>query len=421
MNVLLLGSGGREHAIAWKLIQSPKLNKLFVSPGNAGIAQIAQNIKLDLNNHKEVIFWCRKNGIDLVVVGPDDLLADGIVDSLMNAGILVFGPTKAAAEIEWSKSFAKSFMEKEGIPTAKFRVFKNVDKAKKYILKQKFPLVIKASGLALGKGVIIGKNYKEGIIAIEDILKKKVFGSAGSEIVIEEYLKGPEISIHAFSDGKSFILFPSAQDHKRAYDNDKGPNTGGMGTVASVPWVTKELMEEIANKIVKPTLDGLSKRGKKFVGVLYPGIIVTAEGPRVLEFNARFGDPETQSYTRLLKTDLLDILLACAIGKLKDVKIEWKNEAACCIIIASGGYPGKYKTGVEIKGLARAEKENIIIFHAGTIQKGKKYFTNGGRVLGITATGKNLKNSIYNAYEALEQIKFKGMQFRKDIGRKSVS
>lgn len=422
MNVLLLGGGGREHAIAWKLIQSPKLNKLFISPGNAGTAKISQNIKLNLNDHKEIIAWCKNNRIDLVIIGPDNLLAEGIVDSLTKVGILVFGPTKTAAQIEWSKSFAKSFMKKEEIPTAKFKVFRNVDKAKKYVLKQKFPLVIKANGLALGKGVFITKNYEEAIRIVKDILENKLFGKAGNEIIIEEYLEGLEISIHAFSDGKSFVLFPSAQDHKRIYDNDRGPNTGGMGTIAPVPWVMDRLMKEIENKIVKPTLDGLSKRGRKFMGVLYPGIIVTVDGPKVLEFNARFGDPETQSYMRLLKTDLLDILLACTKGKLKNMKIEWKNESACCIVIASGGYPGKYKAGIEIEGLSKIEKVGgIVIFHAGTMQKVNKIFTNRGRVLGVTATGKDLKKAIQVAYRGIKKIKFKGMQFRKDIGRKLVS
>lgn len=422
MHVLLLGGGGREHAIAWKLAQSPKLKQLFVSPGNAGTAQIAQNIKLDLGNHKEIIIWCKKNRIDLVVAGLDNLLADGIVDSLTGAGILVFGPVKAAAEIEWSKVFAKSFMEKEGIPTARFKVFNDADKAKKYILKQKLPLVIKASGLTFGKGVIIPKNYKEAMMAVDNILKKKIFGQAGDKIIIEEYLEGPEISIHAFSDGKSFVLFPPAQDHKRAYDNDEGPNTGGMGTIAPVPWVTERLMREIGDRIVKPAFGGLSKRGRKFIGVLFPGIIITADGPKVLEYNARFGDPETQSYMRLLKTDLLDIFLACTKGNLEDIQVEWKNQAACCVVMASGGYPGKYKTGIKIEGLSSAEKEKkTILFYAGTTQKGNRYFTNGGRVLGVTAIGKNLENSLMSAYKAVRKIKFDGMQFRKDIGEKSIS
>lgn len=260
------------------------------------------------------------------------------------------------------------------------------------------------------------------MIAVDNILKKKIFGQAGDKIIIEEYLEGPEISIHAFSDGKSFVLFPPAQDHKRAYDNDEGPNTGGMGTIAPVPWVTERLMREIGDRIVKPAFRGLSKRGRKFIGVLFPGIIITADGPKVLEYNARFGDPETQSYMRFLKTDLLDILLACTTHKLKNIKIEWGKEVACCVVMASGGYPGKYKTGIEISGLSKAEKEKkTILFYAGTTQKGNRYFTNGGRVLGVTAIGKNLENSLMSAYKAVRKIKFDGMQFRKDIGEKSIS
>ena len=417
MNILLLGDGGREHAIAWKLAQSPKLKKLFVSPGNAGTGLIAKNVSLNLKNHSQVVEWCKRNKIELVIVGPDNLLADGIVDSLVDAKILTFGPSKSAAEIEWSKVFAKSFMREERIPTAKFRTFKEAAKAKKYILKQKFPLVIKASGLAFGKGVIIAKSYEEAIVAVEDVQEKKIFGRAGNEIIIEEYLEGPEVSIHVFSDGKSFVLFPPSRDHKRAFDNDKGPNTGGMGTIAPVPGVTDELVFKIESEIVKPTLEGLLRCGRKFVGVLFPGIIITADGPKVLEFNARFGDPETQSYMRLLKTDLLDILFACAKGTLKDIAIEWENKSSCCVIMASGGYPGLYKKGVEIKGLVKAEKVNsIVIFHAGTKQKGNKFFTNGGRVLGVTATGKNLKDAVKESYKAVREINFEGMQFRKDIG-----
>src|SRR3989344_8699280 len=355
MDILMLGGGGREHALAWKLRQSSKVRKIFVAPGNTGTEAIVENVHLDLADHQAIISFAKTNGVDLVVVGPDDLLANGVADSLQAAGVPVFGPTRAAAEIEWSKAFAKQFMREEAIPTARFAVFSDVNEAKGYLKQQNFPIVIKASGLAFGKGVVIAETSDEGLVALDDMMSKGTFGEAGREVVIEEYLEGLEISIHAFCDGETTTLFPSAQDHKRAYDDDKGPNTGGMGTIAPVPWVTDEMMEEIKNMIVLPTLHGLERRGRKFVGVLFPGIIVTKDGPKVLEFNARFGDPETQSYMRLLKTDLTDILLACVHGKLKDIDIEWEQMSACCIVLASGGYPGKYETGVPINGMSGAE------------------------------------------------------------------
>ncbi len=419
MDILILGSGGREHALAWKLRQSSKVRKIFVAPGNAGTEKIAENVSLDLADHQEIISFAKTNNVGLVVVGPDDLLAHGIVDSLQAAGVPVFGPTRAAAEIEWSKAFAKQFMQEEGIPTARFAVFSDVNEAKKYLEQQSLPIVIKASGLAFGKGVVIAETLDEGLAALDDMMSKGTFGEAGREVVIEGYLEGPEISIHAFCDGETTTLFPSAQDHKRAYDDDKGPNTGGMGTIAPVPWVTDEMMEKIKNMIVLPTLRGLEKRGRQFVGVLFPGIIVTKDGPKVLEFNARFGDPEMQSYMRLLKTDLTDILLACINGTLGEVKIEWEPGAACCVVLASGGYPGKYETGIPIEGLSD-EDDSVVMFYAGAKRIGEIVVTNSGRVLGVTAIGTTLESALGKAYQRVGKISFDKTHVRGDIGRKAL-
>jgi phosphoribosylamine--glycine ligase len=417
MDILVIGNGGREHALIWKLKQSSKVNKIFVAPGNAGTSKLAQNIPL--SKTCEIINWVKKNHVDLVIVGPDSYLAEGIVDKLQKSSIPVFGPTKEASEIEWSKAFAKQFMEEESIPTARYAVFADIKKAKVYIQNQSFPLVIKASGLALGKGVIIAKDIQEADQALDEIMADKVFGKAGNEVVIEEFLQGREISIHAFCDGDTAILFPPSQDHKRIFDNDKGPNTGGMGTIAPVPWVTKKQMREIKEKIVMPTLRALKKRGRPFCGILFPGIMITEDGPKVIEFNARFGDPETQSYMRLLETDLVDILLSCVNGCLKDQKIKWSSKSACCIVCASGGYPSEYQKGKAIDGID-VIKDDIVVFHAGTKLDKDKIVTNGGRVLGVTSTGNDLKEALLKAYEAIKSVSFEGMQYRKDIGVKSM-
>lgn len=417
MKVLVVGGGGREHALAWKLKQSPKVKEIFIAPGNAGTALLGTNI--EVKSTRGILAWIDANKIDLVVVGPDNHLAEGLVDALDEKGIKAFGPTKNAAEIEWSKSFAKKFMNDFGIPTAHYSSFDNSDEAKIFLSSQKFPLVIKADGLAAGKGVIIAQNVEEAERAIEQIMEDKIFGSSGEKIIIEEYLEGREISVHAFSDGNTSVMFPAAQDHKRIFDGDKGPNTGGMGTVVPVPVVSEKDMEEIKRKIVLPTIRGLSELGRPFRGVLFPGVMFTAEGPKVIEFNARFGDPETQSYMRLLETDLIDILLSCVEGNLDKVKINWSNKSACCIVCASPGYPGKYKIGARIEGLEKAEKD-IAIFHAGTKQIGKEVVTNGGRVLGVTSVGETLPETSKKAYSALNSIYFEGMYYRKDIGVKAV-
>lgn len=416
MNILVIGSGGREHTLVWKLKQSPKVKKVFAVPGNPGTAKLGENILIDILDHQAVIKCVQQNQIDLVIVGPDDALASGIVNSLQDAGIKVFGPTKEAAEIEWSKSFAKDLLERLNIPTAKSKTFTDIGEAEEYIRSHEYPLVIKASGLASGKGVVIAQTWEEAEQALGEMMTQKAFGAAGETVVIEEFLQGEEISIHAFCDGKTSVMFPSAQDHKRIFDNDKGPNTGGMGTVAPVPGVSKEILDQIEQEVVIPILQGLKNMGRPFKGVLFPGIMLTKEGPKVLEFNARFGDPETQSYMRILKTDLVDILLACIEGKLSSIQIEWEPKSACCVVLASEGYPGKYPKGLPITGIAEAEKiDDVIVFHAGTKSEGEQVVTNGGRVLGISATGNTLEEARQQAYKAAKLVEFEGKQFRKDI------
>lgn len=418
MDILVVGNGGREHALVWKLKQSRKVKNIFVAPGNAGTSLLAKNI--DLSKTEEIIGWLRKNPIDLVVIGPDDYLAEGMADKIQALGAKVFGPTKNASEIEWSKSYAKRLMQEEGIPTARFEAFHDQAKALAYIEKQKFPLVIKANGLALGKGVVIAENSNEARKAIKEMMENKIFGEAGSEIVIEECLVGREISIHAFCDGENALMFPASEDHKRIFDGDKGPNTGGMGTIAPVPRVTEAQIGEIKEKIVLPTLKALKKRGRSFKGILFPGIMMTKDGPKVIEFNSRFGDPETQSYMRILESDLADVMLACIDGNLKKTNIEWSKKSACCIVCASGGYPGNYEKGKEIRGLDDIKSKDIAVFHAGTKILEDKVVTNGGRVLGITAIGNDLKESLSKAYDAIESISFDEMHYRIDIGAKSL-
>lgn len=417
MNVLIIGGGGREHALAWKLKQSSTVQQIFIAPGNAGTSSIAQNIPF--SEMKDILVWIKKNPVDLVIVGPDEHLALGVVDAVEKLGIPIFGPTQAASEIEWSKSFAKQFMKEEGIPTAKYETFSDSTKAKAYIQSQTFPVVIKASGLAFGKGVIIAQNISEAEKALDEIMNNKVFGSAGDEIIIEEYLEGKEISIHSFCDGDNAILFPPAQDHKRIFENDEGPNTGGMGTIAPVPWVTEDQMRAIEEKVVIPTLKALKKRGRLFKGILFPGIMITENGPKVIEFNARFGDPETQSYMRILETDLVDIICACLGGRLLEQKIRWSKETACCIVAVSDGYPGQYEKKKIILGLEN-KVEDMTVFHAATQYVDGQIVSNGGRVLGITAVGNSLKESLHKAYTALDTISFEGMKYRKDIGLKSI-
>ncbi len=420
-SILLIGSGGREHALAWKLAQSEKINKIYVAPGNAGTAQLAktQNVPgISILDFEGLIKFAKEHRIYMTVVGPDDPLALGIVDNFQSAGLRIWGPTRAAAELEASKAFSKQLMQEAKIPTAEFRIFKSTEHqaAMAYIDEMGAPIVVKASGLALGKGAIVCNTVTEAKSAVEEIAIKKTFGAAGDELVIEEFLDGPEISIHAFSDGKTYKMFPSAQDHKAIGEGNTGPNTGGMGTIAPLTWVDAKLMQEIETKVVKPTIDAMLARGKAFKGLLYPGLKLSSKGIKVLEYNARFGDPETQTYMRLLKTDLLDILDACIDGTLDKLNIEWHNASACTVVLASAGYPGAYEKGKVIEALDQVDAE-VVVFHAGTQYNGVKLATNGGRVLGISALGASLEEALNKAYKAAEQIQFEGKTFRKDIGR----
>lgn len=415
--VLIVGSGGREHALAWKLAQSPKVGALYVAPGNGGTAKIAENVPT--RDQNELAGWTLSNKIDITIVGPDNALSDGIVDLFQEKGLKIFGPTQKAAEIESSKSFAKKLMKANNIPTAEFEVFNDYNEALTYLKSKGAPIVVKASGLALGKGVYVCRKLDEAENALKEIMIDNKFGDAGSEVVIEEFLEGQEVSFHAFCDGKTATLFPTTQDHKTIFENDKGPNTGGMGTFGPVPWVTKEMINKVKEKVVESTLAGMAKIGRPYVGILYPGLIMTNNGPKVLEFNARFGDPETQSYMRLLESDIYDIIEACVDGKLSEIEICWSKKSAICVVLASEGYPEEYVKDVEIKGINEAEKiPGVVVFHAGTKVGDKKLMTAGGRVLGVTAIGDNLKEAQKNAYEAVDKIKFEGMQFRRDIGAK---
>lgn len=419
-NVLIISSGGREHALGWKLKQSPQVGKIYFAPGNAGTAEIGENTNIAATDFPSLIEFAKTNNIDLTVAGPDDILAAGIVDAFQKEGLKIFGASKQAAQIEASKAFAKQLMQEEGIPTAKYQTFTDAEKAKAYVQEQGAPIVIKASGLALGKGVVVAQTLDEALKAIDDAMVSKVFGDAGNEVVIEEFLEGKEVSIHAFSDGEHIALFPTSRDHKPIFEGNNGPNTGGMGTIAPLPEVSAEELEEIKNTIVIPAINGMKKRGMPFAGCLYPGLMKTKDGYKVIEFNCRFGDPEFESYIRLLKTDIYDILVACVEGTLNKVKIEWSNESACCIILASAGYPASSQKGIPISGLETVKQNpDIVVFHLGTKTDGEQIVTNGGRVLGVTATGKTLDEALQKAYDAIgeNRIHFEGMQYRKDIGK----
>jgi len=419
--ILIIGSGGREHAIGWKVAQSPKAGEIFFASGNGGTSKIGTNVDIKATNIVGLLEFAKKEKIDLTLALPDDPLALGIVNEFQKKGLRIWGPTKSASKLEWSKAFSKNFMRQYNLPTARFEIFNDYEKAKEYVLKQNFPIVIKASGLALGKGVIICQTIEEADKALINMFIKKVFGDSGNEVVIEEFMTGPEISIHAFSDVKNYKMFPSSQDHKKIGENDVGLNTGGMGTIAPLPFTTKTLLENIEQNIVTPTITAMNKDGNPFFGVLYPGLILTKDGPKILEYNARFGDPETQTYMRLLETDIIDIFNACIDGNLDKIEIKWKKEFACTIVLASGGYPENYEKGKMISGIKEAEKElDIVVFHAGTKIENDKLITSGGRVLGVSATGNTLQEALTKAYKAIGKISFEGMQYRRDIGQSAV-
>ncbi len=423
LDILVIGSGAREHALVWKLKQSPRVGKIYVAPGNGGTWNIAENVPIGIMEFEKLARFAIENKIGLTVPGPDDAFVGGIVDFFTQRGLRIWGPTKDAAQIEGSKAFAKALMQEGSVPTATYEVFTDPEAARAYIHKRGTPIVVKASGLALGKGVYVCDTIEEAEKAITEIMVERTHKDAGSEVVIEDFLQGPEISAHVLSDGASHIAFPSSQDHKRAQDNDKGKNTGGMGTIAPVPWVTSEMTSNIETYVVRRTLETLTRRGTEFKGLLFPGLIVTLDGPKVLEYNARFGDPETQVYMRLLKSDLLDLLEACVDGALDSAatKIEWNTGFAANIVIASGGYPDAYQKGFPISGIEDAERvPDVVVFHAGTTMENGQLVTSGGRVLGVSARGGTLKQALDRAYEAVGKIHFEGMQFRRDIGAKSL-
>ena len=419
MKVLVVGSGGREHAIIWKLSQSKKVTKLYCAPGNGGISSLAECVPIKVMEFDKLIEFAKENSIDMTVVAPDDPLAAGAVDAFEAAGLRAFGPNKSAAVIEGSKAFSKDLMKKYGIPTAAYEVFEDSKSAIEYIKSQdKFPIVVKADGLALGKGVIIAEDFDTAQKAVHDIMDDKVFGSAGGKVVIEEFLTGPEISVLAFTDGKTLKPMVSAQDHKRALDNDKGLNTGGMGTFSPSRIYTPDVAEECMKNIFIPTMQAMNKENRKFKGVLYFGLMKTADGVKVIEYNCRFGDPETQVVLPRLDGDLYEIFDAVIDERLDEVDIKWNDNAAVCVVLASGGYPQQYKTGYEIDGLKQAESLGALLFHAGTKKDGDKILTAGGRVLGVTAVGENLSDAIDKAYTYLKPISFKDMHYRTDIGIK---
>lgn len=419
MKILVIGSGGREHTIVWKLSKSPKVSKIYCAPGNGGIAELAECVPIKATDIDGVVNFAKEKAVDLVVVAPDDPLVAGMVDALEDAGIRAFGPRANAAAIEGSKVFSKDLMQKYNIPTAGYEVFTDPEAAIKYIEKGSFPTVIKAEGLALGKGVIIAKDIDEARAAIHDIMEEKVFGASGNRVVIEEFLTGPEVSVLAFCDGKTVVPMVSAQDHKRAFDNDEGLNTGGMGTFSPSRLYDAAKAEECMKNIFLPTVKAMQAEGRPFKGVLYFGLMMTAAGVRVIEYNARFGDPETQVVLPRLKTDLVDIIEAVIDGRLDEIEIEWEDNAAVCVVLASGGYPVKYATGYEISGLDEIAKyDDLTVFHAGTKRDGDKLVTAGGRVLGITAVAENLDAAIRRAYEGVEMVSFKDCHFRHDIGIK---
>jgi phosphoribosylamine---glycine ligase len=417
-NILIIASGGREHAVGWKLKQSPKVGKIYFAPGNPGTATVGVTTNIPATDFAALIDFAKKKKIDLTVAAPDDILAAGIVNAFQKEGLKIFGASKEAAQIESSKAFAKELMKEENIPTAKYKTFTDAKKAKAYVKKQDAPIVIKASGLALGKGVVVARTLDEALDAIDNAMVNKAFGKAGDEVVIEEFMTGKEVSIHALSDGKNVVMFPTSRDHKPIFEGNIGPNTGGMGTIAPLPEISEQQMEEIKEKIVLPAIRGLKKRKKKFVGCLYPGLMMTKDGPKVVEFNARFGDPEMESYMRLLDSDLYEFLNACVEGTLDKIDVKWSKKSACCIVLASAGYPATSHKGDVIEGLEKLPKD-IVAFHFATKTIDGKITTNGGRVLGITGVGATLDEALKSVYKNIgpKGIHFSGMQYRKDIGK----
>jgi phosphoribosylamine---glycine ligase len=421
-DVLIIGGGAREHALAWKLTRSPGLGRLFVAPGNGGTAAVATNIPVKTTEVAALLDFARAERIDLVVVGPDDSLAAGVVDTFRRAGVPIYGPTRTAAQIETSKVYGKKVMAARGVPTARYRAFTDLRAARRYAASLRYPIVVKASGPAFSRGTYIADDLPEACRALDALMAEKIFGDAGRQVVIEEYLDGLEVSLHAFCDGRRAVLFPPAQDHKRIGTGEVGPNTGGMGAYAPVPWLDQERLAQLGAQIVHPVLAELGTRGSPFTGTLYPGIVLTRGEAKVLEFNARFGDPETQAYMPLLDSDLLAILSACAGGGSLPDGIQWSTKTALTVVLASAGYPGRYQAGWPITGVEAAEAlPGTVVFHAGTRRADGRLFTSGGRVLSVTAVADGLAEAQRKAYQAVKLIHFEGMQYRTDIGAAGLS
>lgn len=421
MNVLLVGSGGREHAIAWKLAQSKKLGQLYIAPGNPGTAKFGKNVDIGVDDISGLVEFAKTNDIGLAVIGPEDPLAAGIVVSFEQAGIKAFGPSGGAAQLEADKAFAKQIMRSNSIPTAEGRVYDNFEDAKAYIASRDEPVVVKAAGLAKGKGVFVCDDPSDGILAAEQIMNDRVFGEAGATILVEDKLLGQEASILAFVDGKNIYVMESSQDHKPIGDGDTGPNTGGMGAYCPAPVVTDKLMDQIVREVLVPAVDGMNRNETAYKGILYAGIMITQGGPRVLEFNVRFGDPETQPILMRLKSDLLEVMLAVCDGRLDKVNLEWDPRPAVCVVMASGGYPGHYTKGKVISGIEEAEKlDGVMVFHAGTAERDGQIVTAGGRVLGVTALGDTIADAKAQAYKAVDMISFEGAYCRRDIADKAI-
>ena len=421
MQVLVIGSGGREHALAWKAAQSASVEKVYCVPGNPGIAQIAECVPMDITDNDALVAFALENKIDLTIVGPEVPLANGVVDAFRAKGLAIFGPTQAAAQIEGSKSFAKDLMKKYGIPTAAFEVFTDAEAAKAYIVEQGAPIVIKADGLAAGKGVVVAMTLDEALEAVDMMMCDQAFGSAGCQVVVEEFLTGEEASILTFCDGTTIVPMISSQDHKRAYDNDEGPNTGGMGTYAPAPVVTADVLARVQKEILEPTVAAMKAEEMPYPGSLYAGLMIPENGPKVIEFNARFGDPETQVVLPLLDSDMAEVMMACVNGNLADLDIQWKDGAAVCVVMAAGGYPQGYRKGDVISGLDKAAELGATVFHAGTAAKDGNIVTNGGRVLGVTAIGTDIRKAVDNAYEAVKSIHFDDVHYRNDIAYRAIA
>lgn len=422
MKVLVVGSGGREHTIAWKIKQSRHVNKIYCAPGNGGMPGLAKCVDIKSDDVAGLVNFAKKEGVDLTIVGPEAPLVGGIVNEFNRKKMKIFGPVQDAARLEGSKVFSKLFMSKFGIPTAEYEIFDGISKAKRYLSKTKYPVVVKADGLAAGKGVYVCQKKEDAVIALNDIMKKRIFGDAGNTVVIEECLKGTEASILAFSDGKTIKPMQTSQDHKRAYDRDRGPNTGGMGAYSPADVVSDDLMREIQENVLEPTIEGLSIDGCQYIGVLYAGVMLTKKGVKVLEFNVRLGDPETQVVLPRMKNDLVDVINACLNGTLEEIDLEWDDRACVCVVLASGGYPGSYEKGKVITGLDNLSAlKSTVVFHAGSRKDPEgNIVTSGGRVLGVTTLEKGLKPAIISCYKTVKRINFDGMFYRKDIGLKAL-